>query len=362
MLARTCLVTIAALTWMLCAVSPADSWKRAQPGWTYQFPRDERSHPDFKTEWWYFTGNLRDAQSGRRFGYQLTFFRHGVRPPAERTPVKSRFVADHIWFAHFAVSDLKKRQFHVTEKVSRGAFSQAGSDDGGRIVWIDGWELRQAESGAYQLAAVSEDFAFSLDLRPTKPPVFHGEAGISAKSADPSNASHYYAHTALATTGNCRIGEQEFEVRGKSWYDREWSTSLLSRDQVGWDWFALQFDDGAELMLFQLRNPDGGADFSSGTYVRADGSALGLKNGDFTLTPKRTWTSKSSGGTYPVEWDASIPALNAKLRIRAAFDAQELRLSAANYWEGAIIVGGERTGRGYLEMTGYAGKIRGLSE
>ena len=151
-------------------------------------------------------------------------------------------------------------------------------------------------------------------------------------------------------------------MTGKSWYDREWSTSVLSRDQVGWDWFAMQFDDGAELMLFQLRNPEGGVNFSNGTYIHPDGTTTSLGDGEFALNPKRTWKSKTSGGIYPIAWGVSVPGLNLNLDIRAAFPDQELRLNIFNYWEGATLISGDRQGRGYLEMTGYAGQLQGLSE
>lgn len=359
-----CLFLMVVAASMACGEE--SSWRKATPGWTYEFPKDEFSHDDFKTEWWYFTGNLAEVETGRRFGYQLTFFRQGVRPPDSRTPVKSNFVVDHVWLAHFAISDLKNKDFYFDEKFSRGAFGKAGSGEQNRLVWINDWVLKpgsgQGDVGNYQFTVDSEEFGLELELATTKPPVFHGEDGVSVKSPDPSNASHYYALTSIASNGTLRIKDREFKVTGKSWYDREWSTSILSRDQVGWDWFAMQFEDGTELMLFQLRNPEGGVNFSNGTFIAKDGSTNQLKNGEFELVPDNTWKSKQSGGTYPVSWKASVPRLNLDLSIRAAFPDQELRLNIFNYWEGATIISGDRTGRGYLEMTGYAGQLQGLSE
>ena len=347
------------------------SWKKAKPGWTYEFPRDEFAHPDFKTEWWYFTGNL-ETKSGRRFGYQLTFFRQGVRPPANRPPVDSQFVADHIWFAHFAISDIDSEHFHHTEKFSRGAFEQAGSqpaaaDD--RVVWIDDWSLRKTDEapGHYTIEAATDAVAIKLELDTTKPAVFHGTDGFSPKSADVDSASHYYSFTRLQSKGTARIGDRDFAVAGSSWYDREWSTSALSRDQAGWDWFAIQLDDGSDLMLFQLRDPNGATNFASGTFVGADGKSRSLSAADIKLTPTKSWTAPDSKVAYPIDWRVEIPKLDLSLNIAAAQPNQQLLMAAMTYWEGATTIIGKKkgravTGRGYLELTGYDGKMTPLSQ
>jgi predicted secreted hydrolase len=354
------------LAWLLlalCLVPPlfAD-WKQAVPGWTYEFPRDEYAHPDFKTEWWYFTGNLREISSGRRFGYQLTFFRQGIRPPGSRPAADSKFVTDHFWFAHCAISDLQPAKFHATEAASRGAFGEAGSgtpDRDPRLAWVENWSVSQPGPGHYDLNASADQFAISLRLSSQKPPVFHGADGVSAKSADSRNASHYYSQTRLASTGTIRIGGQTYEVEGQSWFDREWSTSVLGKDIAGWDWFSIQLRDNVELMLFQLRRTDGTAAFTSGTLVESGGSTTSLPDGSIQLTPLR----RSAG--YPIDWRAKIPSIGLELTVTAAMPDQELRLSSVTYWEGATQVQGSRDGKtlsgsGYLEMTGYRGALAAL--
>jgi predicted secreted hydrolase len=353
----------------LLALAPAHAdWAQARPGWVYEFPRDEFSHPDFKTEWWYFTGNLREAGSGRRFGYQLTFFRQGIRPPGARPPAASKFVTDHFWFAHFAISDLEGKTFHAKEIARRGAFDEAGSgmpSEDPRLAWIGDWSLAMAQTGSYVLHASTDDLSLDLELSSGHPPIFHGANGISAKSPDIRNASHYYSHPRLASTGRIRIGSRTFEVEGQSWFDREWSTSVLGKDMAGWDWFSIQFDGGGELMLFQLRGHDGTAAFTSGTMIAADGRSQSLENGAIQLTPLRRWKPDRTGAEYPVEWRAEVPGLDLTLTVKAAMPDQELRLAAVTYWEGATTVEGTRSGQpirglGYLEMTGYRSALGAL--
>lgn len=358
----------------LPAQEPAPSWKRAQPNVPIVLPDDEVAHPDYKTEWWYFTGNLWDDASDRRFGYQLTFFRIGVRPPAERGSSTSSFVVNDFWFAHLAISDPSRNRFLYGDQFSRGAFEEAGSqldEPGTRMVWLKDWKLQRtaAEAGHYRLVARSENsksdarnpkaFGLDLALSPAKPRVLQGENGFSPKSGDPTNASHYYSFTRLDTGGTITIDGQEVSVSGQSWYDREWSTSLLGEGQVGWDWFSIQLNDGSELMLFQLRNREGAKDFASGTYVSPDGSSRQLFADDIQLTPLKTWKSDSSGAEYPTQWRAQVPSLQLDLQVKGAQSDQELNLAPLAYWEGAIDIEGTLAsqaieGVGYLEMTGYA--------
>ena len=351
------LLALAAGAW---AEEPPD-WKQALPGWRYEFPRDHHAHPDFKTEWWYFTGNL-EAEDGRRFGFQLTFFRQGVR----RGAADSRFAVDDIKLAHFAVTDIGARRFHHAQKVSRGAFGEAGFAGGDRIAWIGDWELVSTGEGKFRLAARDKDFALSLDLAAGKPPVFHGENGVSQKSAGEGRASHYYSFTRLEASGTLELEGKPIAVRGLAWFDQEWATNQLTENQTGWDWLSMQFDDGSELMLFQIRLKDGGRDpFSHGTWIAADGKSVPIKHADFELQPGRTWRSDETGGEYPVEWSVRIPKLALKVSVEAALDGQELVLRPISYWEGSVGARGRRgdaaiSGRGYLEMTGYAGGLVGL--
>lgn len=355
-----------ALVGFLAASSLQAGWRQSLPGWKYEFPRDHGNHPDFKTEWWYFTGNLRSAD-GREFGYQLTFFRQGILPP-ETPDASSRFVTRHIKFAHFTVSEITGRKFHFFQKISRGAFGEAGFNEGPRLAWIDDWSCEITGEHSFRIAARSGDVALNLDLKAEKAPVFHGADGVSQKAEGEGRASHYYSLTRLATSGILSLSGQDMAVSGQSWFDHEWATNQLTTDQVGWDWFSLQFDDGSELMIFQLRTRDGGRDpYSSGTFVAADGSTTSIRDSDFTLVAGREWKSSQTGGQYPIEWRIEIPKLDLKLDVQAAAENQELDLHPISYWEGAIRARGTKAdspirGSGYLEMTGYAGAIVGMQQ
>ncbi|MFZ9933218.1 MAG: lipocalin-like domain-containing protein [Chthoniobacterales bacterium] len=343
------------------AADGSPSWQAALPGWRYEFPRDHHAHPGFKTEWWYLTGNL-ESDDGRRFGFQLTFFRQGVR----RGAAGSRFAVEDIKLAHFAVTDIENGRFHHAQKVSRGAFGEAGFSDGDRLAWIDEWELVTLGEGRFRIAAREKEFALALDLAAGKPPVFHGEDGVSQKSAGEGRASHYYSFTRLEARGTLELQGRAMAVRGLAWFDQEWATNQLAADQSGWDWFSLQFEDGGELMLFQIRSKGGGCDpFSHGTWIDAEGCATPVQAGDFELKPGRLWQSAETGGAYPVEWQVRIPKLGLDVAVAAAVDAQELVLRPISYWEGSVVARGTREGtataaRGYLEMTGYAGGLVGL--
>lgn len=332
------------------------------PGWRYEFPRDHHAHPEFKTEWWYLTGNL-EADGGRRFGFQLTFFRQGVRRGEK---AQTRFEVNDIKLAHFAVTDIVQGKFRHAQKVSRGAFGEAGFSDGERIAWIDGWELVATGAGRFRIAARDNDFALSLDLAARKPPVFHGENGVSQKAEGEGRASHYYSFTRLEASGTLELEGKDTAVRGLAWFDQEWASNQLTDEQAGWDWFSLQLDNGCELMLFQIRLKQGGRDaFSHGTWVDAEGKSTPIKNADFDLLPGRLWRSRETRGEYPVEWRIRIPKLGLDVAVEAAIDGQELVPQPISYWEGSVVakgtIAGKQTrGRGYLEMTGYAGGLVGL--
>jgi predicted secreted hydrolase len=344
---------------LLATNALAVDWKTAQPGWHYEFPRDHRPHRDFKTEWWYFTGNLFDP-AGNRFGYELTFFRQGITPAQERAPNASRFIVDDLKFAHFAITDVAKKQFRFEQKTSRGAFGEAGFDDANRLAWIDNWTLKANGDDGFHLTASSEAGTIQLHLRAAKPPIVHGENGVSVKATGGSSASHYYSIPRLETTGEIVIAGLAHPVRGESWFDHEWSSSQLGEGEVGWDWLCLQWEDGAELMLYRMRLANGQAEpSSSGTWIAPDGTATHLRVSDFQMTPISFWKSKSSGGQYPIGWRITVPTQDAEFTVRAALEDQELKLGPITYWEGAIDGSGKRagksiSGRGYLELTGYA--------
>lgn len=353
------------LLFSLLVASARADWRLALPGWKYQFPADHGNHPEFKIEWWYFTGNLVAAE-GREFGYQLTFFRHGVMPrDADIIPL-SQFVTSNVKFAHFAVSDISGSAFHFFQKLSRGAFGEAGFGEGQRLAWIEDWSCTLGDDGVFRIEAKADDLSLELRLKPAKPPVVHGKDGVSRKAEGEGRASHYYSFTRLLSEGILRIGKEEFVVSGLSWFDHEWATNQLAANQIGWNWLSVQLDDGSELMLYQFRTENGAADpSSSGTFVDANGVATPLAEADFSLEPMETWSSSKSGGVYPVKWRIAIPRLQMGLDVSAALDDQELRLKPIEYWEGSIRVQGMVDGKavkgsGYLEMTGYTGPIAGM--
>jgi predicted secreted hydrolase len=350
---------------MISLAGLALAWQLALPGWNYAFPRDHGSHPDFKTEWWYFTGNLH-AKDGREFGYQLTFFRQGVIPPSQPVEAKSRFVTRDIKFAHFAISDITRSKFYFGQDLSRGAFGEAGFDDGNRLAWIGDCSLAIKPDGSFQLVGRDGEKSLDLNLRSAKSPAIHGEKGVSQKADGEGRASHYYSLTRLETSGTIQIGDASFAVTGLSWFDHEWATNQLAKNQVGWDWFSLQFDDGSELMLFQLRAKDGARDhWSGGSWIAADGRVTRIANEDFTLEPSEAWKSDATGGAYPLRWRIRIASQSLDIDVTARMKDQELRLNPIAYWEGAVMAEGKRKGSairgsGYLEMTGYSGAITGL--
>ncbi len=347
----------------LLSLGAAD-WKTAQPGWRYDFPRDHHSHEEFKTEWWYFTGNLAD-RSGHRFGYELTFFRQGIRSPSERDPAMSRFVIGDLKFAHFAITDVDAKHFRFEQKTSRGAFGDAGFD-AEQLAWIDDWTLTFNGRDQFDLQARSKDAELHLQLHAVKPPVVHGQDGLSAKASGEGHASHYYSLPRLSTAGELVVDGKANPVTGESWFDHEWATNQLAPEQVGWNWLSVQFDDGTELMLYQMRLENGTTDpSSSGTFVGADGSSAHLSSDAFRMMPTGFWKSGLTRANYPTGWKVELPEDAMQFTVRAVLEDQELALMPLAYWEGAIEVTGTRQGkavkgRGYLELTGYAGPLREL--
>ncbi len=359
----------ATVTKSVIGEDPFNGWRPALPGWTFEFPRDHHAHPEFRTEWWYFTGHL-STPDGHLFGYQITFFRSGLIPPRELPSERSRFLQGDLKFAHFAVSDLTEGRFYHAERRARGAFGEAGFHDGSRIAWIGSWSLELVPPHSFKLQADDSKglLPLSLELRlePNGPLLFHGRNGVSQKALGHGNATHYYSIPRLASSGTLRLGGQTFPVKGLSWMDREWGSNLLAPHQIGWDWFSIQLTDGSCLMLFQIRDREGRADSVSGTWMSSDGATRPLEFNEIEMTPGRIWTSPKTGGRYPVEWKLSLPSLGLELSAKTPLDSQELTFGPLNYWEGAIEVsgrgpGGRVSGRGYLEMTGYSGGVIGLS-
>ena len=337
-----------------------EGWRQAELGYAWQFPRDHGSHPEYRIEWWYYTGNL-VSDRGRGFGYQVTFFRVGVDPAPENP---SRWAVRDLYMAHLAVTDLETGRHLVGERLDRGGLGWAGAREGTLDVWNGDWRA-SFEGGRHRLEVIDRSFGVDLRLEPGKGPTLHGENGLSRKGPSAGNASQYYSMTRMPTTGRVRLDGEWIEVTGASWMDHEFGTTFLEPGQVGWDWFSLQLEDGADLMVFQLRRADGRPDaHSAGTWVDGGGAVTALQGRDVRLVPGRRWTSPASGAAYPVEWRVEVPGREADLAVTAALDAQELDTAASTgvtYWEGAVTVTGEVggrqvRGRGYLEMTGYSGR------
>ena len=349
-------------TLLIALLAFATDWRTALPGWQYDFPRDHHVHREFKTEWWYFTGNLTD-ESNRRFGYEITFFREGIRPRGGADDERSRFIVDDLKFAHFAITDAANARFRFDQKTSRGSFGEAAFDDGARVAWIEDWSVMLNGDGSFDLVADNSGALAKFHLVAAKLPVMHGEQGVSAKASGDGHASHYYSIARLNTTGELRIGDSTHAVRGESWFDHEWATNQLAPDQVGWNWFGLQLSNGCELMLYQMRLANGQIDpASSGTFVQADGTAVHLPSSAFRMQPTRFWKSKTSGASYPIAWRIEIPEQHLDFNVSAIVDQQELTLGPLTYWEGAVDLSGSGiTGHGYLELTGYAGPLKALS-
>ncbi|WP_440996531.1 lipocalin-like domain-containing protein [Arhodomonas sp. SL1] len=324
----------------------------------FRFPEDHVAHPDYRSEWWYFTGNLETA-NGRLFGFQLTFFRSALAPDMPERA--SRLASRQAWMGHFAITDVTAGSHRFAERFQRGAAGLAGSTLGPVRVWLDDWVLRaERPDGLFplRLRAREGDMALDLRLSNERPRVLQGDRGYSRKGAEPGNASHYYSYTRLSAEGTVTDdGGRTHEVAGTAWLDREWSTSALGPEQAGWDWFALQLDDGRDVMVYRLRRHDGGTDrWSAGMVAGAQGKRRQLDADDFRVTPLRWWRSPDTGVRYPVAWRLVVPASDLALRAEAVLPAQEMR-TAFRYWEGAVTVtdrAGRPAGRGYLEMTGYS--------
>jgi len=350
---------IFAVVSLMLVVNPvAGQYRFAAPGYRYEFPRDNFNHPDFQTEWWYYTGNLK-AADGHEFGFELTFFREGLNRNVEKA---SDWSASDAYLAHLALSDISDGKFYHRERLNRAGPGIAGaSAETGRI-WNGNWQILW--NGSRQdLQAISDQFNLHLRLESQKQPVIHGLDGVSQKSAGEGQASHYISLTHLAVSGDIDLNETKFPVTGTAWMDHEFFTQPLDAEQVGWDWLSLQFDDNSELMLFRIRRKGGSIDpFSSGTYVDAAGKTTHLTQKDFTLRPLgETWASDSNRAVYPIHWQVSVPSLKVNVDITTRLKQQELAgktVLSPSYWEGAIRIAGTRNalplaGVGYLEMSGY---------
>jgi predicted secreted hydrolase len=327
--------------WLAFAAQPDFRWREVTPGYRFAFPRDHFSHADYRTEWWYYTGNVNNAE-GARFGFELVFFRQGQSRGAENP---SAWRIDDLYLAHAAISDVQGKRFQYDERLNRAGPGIAGADFEKRRIWNGNWSV-QFTGDSQVLNVITPEFRFSLQLTPLKPLIINGVNGVSQKAEGAGKASYYVSFPLMSVVGTL----DQHAVKGSAWMDHEWFTHQLAGGQVGWDWFSAQLDNHTELMLFELRRKDGSIDpYSSGTYVDASGKAHHLSAKDFRLTPMEKWTR------YPVDWRIEVPSLSIAIDCRAVLDNQELKAGKAGttYWEGSVNYSGSAHGVGYLEMTGY---------
>jgi predicted secreted hydrolase len=338
------------------------TYQLALPGRKITFPADHYSHPTFKTEWWYYTGHL-ESESGRRYGYQVTFFRFGLRD--RQNEAKDQPPFSELYLAHFALSDINAKEFRYRERINRGYNGKAGAATNRYLVWNEDWKV-EGDHNKHKIQMSDRGTELQLNLKSLKPPVLHGSNGLSQKTAGEGRASYYYSLTRMETEGVLKVDGKAERVRGLSWMDHEFGSNQLGQDQVGWDWFSIQLDNRTELMLYLMRRKDGTVDpYSSGTLVQAEGSTRHLKLNDYRVEVLDRWRSPASGADYPMRWKVTLPAQQIELEIKPAFQNQELitnRSTRVTYWEGAVAVRGRASGKsisgtGYVEMTGYAGKL-----
>ena len=329
----------------------------ALPARTLQFPRDFGSHPELNTEWWYITGHAK-AANGREFGFQVTFFRSRV---AATQGMRSAFAAKNLVFAHAAVTDLEGRALWHDQRIARDGFGVASASEADTDVRLRDWSLVR-ENGGYTARIPAGEFSLDLRFTPSQPVLLQGNAGLSRKGPDESQASYYYSEPQLGTQGKLTLKGQAFDVSGTAWLDHEWSEALMHPEAVGWDWIGMNLDDGSALTAFHLRRADGSALWAGGSFRARDGVARIFRNDEVRFEGAKVWTSPRTQANYPTQWRVQTPSGN--FEVRALLDDQELDSRGSTggvYWEGVSELRdaqGARVGRGYLEMTGYAAPLK----
>ena len=352
------------LVLQMAAAGP--EWKVAEPDFDWSFPRDHWAHSGYRTEWWYFTGQLASREDpGRRFGYQFTLFRIGLQPEPSR--LDSQWAAHSLIMGHAAISDLGGQRHLFSEVLYRevpllGGFGAPGDR---LIAWSlppaggeERWELLwNGEAFDFHMSDPVRGMALDLSTRPVKPLVFQGPSGYSRKGEPSNAASQYYSFTRLQTDGTLTVDGTRFQVEGRSWMDKEFGSNQLAENQVGWDWFSLQLDEGQEIMLYHLRNRSGASDFARGTWISRTGEARYLEAGEWSVEVTAHWTSPATGAVYPARWKVSLEEVEYEIVPLLAEQENRSRLVLdLNYWEGAVSVlnsEGEEIGQGYVELTGY---------
>jgi predicted secreted hydrolase len=351
--------------------APTVQFAKADRPRTWNFPQDFGAHPDYKSEWWYYTGNL-ETEDHRPFGFQLTFFRQAIAPAVKPSSSQvnsqdnSQWRSQQIYSAHFTVSDIADQTFYVDERFSRGNIDLANAQTNPYHVWLENWSAEEQAPGQVKLTASHGDVAIALLVNQTMKPILQGDRGLSIKGKEPGNASYYYSLVQQPTTGTITLKDKTYQVTGLTWKDHEYSTSALSPGTVGWDWFSAQFDNGSALMLYVLRHEDGTIESTSGgSFTTADGQTQSLTATDIQVQATDTWKSPKSSGIYPAHWSVKVPKLELELDAQPLMANQELNTATATYWEGAVKYQGQKegvaiAGKGYVELTGYADRLDAL--
>ncbi len=329
----------------------AAAYPQARQGMALGFPQDHAAHPGYRHEWWYLTGHL-EGEGGARFGFQLTLFRLAQRPPGA-TRVDNPWLDGQVYLGHLGITRIDQPGHRSAQRLSRAGPGLAGAELAPVRVWLEDWVLKsEAPQSLFplrlQAAAAESGIALELRLDSLKPRVLQGERGWSRKNAE-GGASYYYSYPRLEARGRLTWQARDYRVTGSAWYDHEWGSNSLAPYQAGWDWFALQLEDGRELMLYRLRNRDQRPEWRQALLVLADGSSRVLD--DWSLEETAHWLSPS-GRRYPAGWRVRVPQAALDLRVRPLVADQEMRL-LVQYWEGAVAVTGSHAGRGYVELAGY---------
>jgi predicted secreted hydrolase len=341
------------------------SYPPVVPGYELAFPRDEGSHPDFRIEWWYVTGQIHDAVSKVKAarGFQVTFFRVRTGLAADNP---SSFAPRQVLFAHAAIADPATGKLHHAQRGARTGFDLVHAREGQLDVKLDDWSIREVSPGRYVTTVHGDDFDFELTLASTQPPLLQGERGFSRKGPDPRAASYYYSLPQLAVSGEVKVAGSTRQVTGTAWFDHEWSSDYVDASALGWDWLGVNMSDGGALMAFRMRDGQGGERWASATLRSPSPTAAGevrtFGREQVEWMPLKNWRSPRTGVTYPVQWRVQVGDRRYRvepLLLDAELDSRPT--TGILYWEGPIRLideaTGKEAGRGYLELTGYGGKL-----